>query len=454
MKNSKKLWGGAHTKATKKAIIGFTAGRDVRVVPMADTALIPYDIAVNKAHIQMLRAQGLIDESDYKALDSGLDAIGDLYEKGEFVLNPDLEDVHTNIEAWLIEHLGIDIGGKIHTARSRNDQILADMYLYLQDMADTYVTDIKTLVDALSTQSEVHKNTVCPGFTHHQQATVATFGYILDSFASSLKRDLSTFENVKKLFNFSPLGGAAGYGTTIVGDSQKAADALGFEKTYENSIDVITNRGEFETYMAFAISMMMTHISQLAQTLILFSTREFGYITLPDEFTTGSSIMPQKKNPDILEVAKSKTSYVHGLLSALMSNSKAAFIGYNRDAQQTKYIIMDIIFETKDVAIVLADLTRNLVVNKDRMGVAARSNFITSTGLMELIVANKAIPMRQAKRLIEMAIKYSIESGNNDFVTKKSMDRAISEVDLTISISDEELTHWQDPVYQMTLIKK
>lgn len=200
--------------------------------------------------------------------------------------------------------------------------------------------------------------------------------------------------------------------------------------------------------------MMMTHISQLAQTLIIFSSREFGYVTLPDEFTTGSSIMPQKKNPDVLEVAKSKTSYVHGLLSALMSNSKAAFIGYNRDAQQTKYIIMDIIFETTDVAVVLADLTRNLVVNKERMGHAARSNFITSTGLMELIVANKGIPMRQAKRLIEMAIKYSIESGNNDFVTKKSMDRAISEVDLTISISDEELTHWQDPVYQMTLIKK
>lgn len=396
MSNAKKLWGGAHTKATKKTIIGFTAGRDVRVVPMADTALIPYDIKVNKAHIQMLYAQNLISMSEFEKLNSGLDTISDLYTKDEFVLSPDLEDVHTNIEAWLIDNLGIEVGGKIHTARSRNDQILVDMYLYLQDMADMYIADIKSLINELSTQSVLHKNTVCPGFTHHQQATVATFGFILDSYSTSLGRDLKTFEYTKNLFDFSPLGGAAGYGTTLVVDSQKSASELGFNTAYENSIDVITNRGEFETYMAFAISEMMTHISSLAQTLIIFSTREFGYITLPDEFTTGSSIMPQKKNPDILEVVKAKTSYVHGLLSALMSNSKASFIGYNRDAQQSKYIIMDIIFETADVARIVAELIKNIIVNKERMEKAARSNFVTSTGLMELVVVNRNIPMRQA----------------------------------------------------------
>jgi len=314
-----KLWGLAFQQEPAESIIKFTAGRDVFGIKAADYKLLPYDFWGNKAHCVMLSKQEIIGIKDAQVILQGLAQIEKLSKEGKFSLDPAKEDVHTNIESWLIEKYGIESAGKLHTARSRNDQVVLDLRLYLRDQNLKLVLQNIKLVEGLITQAQKFKDCLVPGFTHHQHAMVTTFGHILLAFATMLARDNQRLLHWFNLHNFNPLGSVVGYGTSFPIDQKFTSQLLGFDRVEINSLDVITNRWEAEADLAFAISVLMNHLSILAETLILFSMPEFKMLKLADQFSTGSSIMPQKKNPDPLEVIKGKAGLAAGLCKAYLA---------------------------------------------------------------------------------------------------------------------------------------
>lgn len=437
-----KLWGAAFSQQPPKAVIAFTAGRDVASVPPADVALLPYDLWVNKAHCIMLAKQGIIPLSDAGKILEGLSEIEMLVEQGKFALDPAKEDVHTNIESWLTEKLGIEVAGKLHTARSRNDQATADTKLHLKDQALAFVAAALGLTKTLISLTKQHYDTLLPGFTHHQHAMVTTLGHVFAGLAAMILRDIKKFQQWIELHNTSPLGSVVAYGTTYPIDPAYTTKLLGFSKPAENSMDAITNRGEAEADLAYAIVSLMNHLSSLAQTLILWATPEFGMVKLTDQYSTGSSIMPQKKNPDPLEVIKGKASFAQGQLVGLLGIGKASFIGYNRDTQWTKYLIMDLVNECLAAPVVLKGILETLTVNKEVMAGWCHKGFIGATTLMEQLASHYHLPMRQAKVLVEKAVKYS---QGQDKVNYGAVLKALSELKLDLKITRKEVRAWQDP---------
>lgn len=439
---TKKLWGAAFEHEPSEAVIAFAAGRDVAAIAPCDTKLIPYDIWVNEAHCLMLARQGIIPSSDAKKILKGLTEIETLVEAGSFVLDPKKEDVHTNIESWLTEKYGIDVAGKLHTARSRNDQVVTDVRMYLRSQVLAFVDGTASLATTLLNESKKYQDTVMPGFTHHQHAMVTTYGHVLTAFANMMVRDGKRFSQWFTLHNSSPLGSSTSYGTLFSLDRAYSAKLLGFNGPEVNSLDPITNRWEPEADLAFAIVMLMNHLSLIAQTLILLSTPEFGMATIADEFSTGSSVMPQKKNPDPLEVIKGKAAYAEGILSGLLGMGKSNFIGYNRDSQWSKYLVMDVIDECLPAPIVVSGVIESVVIHKDAMVRWSKTGFIGATSLMEQITSVFKLPMRKAKVIIEKGVKYSAGQG---IVTFEAVERALKEENVAINITKEDVASWQDP---------
>ncbi|MFH1188593.1 MAG: argininosuccinate lyase [bacterium] len=441
-KKTKKLWGSAFDASPLDSTIAFTAGRDITPIGSADINLLPYDIWGNKAHCVMLYKQGLIQKKDAQKILKGLNEIENLAQKNQFTLDPSKEDVHTNIESWLTERYGIESIGKLHTARSRNDQSNLDTRLYLRDHVFTFLENNLTLIEALLIDGHTYKDYIIPGFTHHQHATPTTFGHILLAFASMLIRDNERFLNWLSLYDTNPLGAITAYGTTFHIDQKLTTQFFGFAVPETNSLDVITNRWEAEADFAFAITMLMNHLSLIAQTLIIFSTNEFGFVKLDDQYSTGSSIMPQKKNPDILEVVKAKSGLASGIVQSLLGLGKANFIGYNRDSQWSKYFIMDIIRECSPAPIVMKGLIETLHINKERMALWAEKNFIGATSLLEYITQTYNIPFREAKMIIEKAIK---QSPGEDVVSYDALIHIFQEEKIAIQIDEKTVRQCQDP---------
>lgn len=445
-----KLWGAAFSQKPTDAVIAFTAGRDVAGLPPADMALLPYDLWVNQAHAVMLGKTGIIPNADIGKILGGLIALGKIMEAGKFVLDPSKEDVHTNIESWLTSKLGIEIAGKLHTARSRNDQVITDMKLYLRDQVLLFVKNSTGLTQTLLSLADQYKGVPFPGFTHHQHAMVTNFGHILAGFANMVIRDIERFQGWYLLHNQSPLGNAVAYGTSFPVDKKMTSKLLGFDGPDHNSLDAITNRWEPEADLAFAVTILMNHLSLISETLMLMATPEFGMVKLADQFSTGSSIMPQKKNPDPLEVIKGKAGFAQGQLVSLLSMGKSNFIGYNRDSQWTKYIIMDLIGECAPAPVVLAGILETMTVNGSAMESWCHKGFIGATTLMEQLVSVFHLPMRQAKVIVEKAVK---GSGNNDVITYQSITQALKEEELTLGISEAQVVSWQDPATIISLTK-
>jgi argininosuccinate lyase len=439
-----KLWGGRFEELPSREMVDFLSGRDVKGLPPCDERLIPYDLWGSRAHVLMLCQQGILSNRDGKKIVRGLREIESLYRKGKFKLDPSKEDVHSNIESYLIERFGIDYGGKVHTGRSRNDQIVLDMRLYLRDQVIQFVEGLISLVEVLSQKAEEHRLTIMPGYTHHQHAVATTFGHLLLSFAESLQRDVQRFFHWFDLFNKNPLGAAAGYGTSFNLDRQLTSKLLGFDGPTENVNDPITQRWEPEAEMAFAVAVMMDHLSTMAQTLILLSTREFNMVRLNDRHCTGSSIMPQKRNPCSLEVIKAKTSFAHGIVVSLLSAGKALFMGYNRDTQWTKYWMMDLLEESKPALSVVTDVIRLLQVNKTRMFEQAQEEFADATPLMEWMVRSFDLPLRKAKMVLEKAVKYSEREGKGK-VSYRSLKRALREMKVDVPITEQDVKKIQRP---------
>jgi argininosuccinate lyase len=440
-----KLWGTRFHRAPSERIIEFLSGRDVRGVSASDQHLVEYDIWGSKAHAIMLWKQGIISEKDVKVILKGLSEFESRFLRGKFTLDESREDVHSNVEAYLIDRYGMESAGRLHTARSRNDQITLDMRLYMRQQIFDFTRELQGLIAAILKKAEENLDTVMPGFTHHQHAMVTTFAHVLLSFTDALERDIWRFVHWYGLFNKNPLGGVAGYGSTFQLDRELTSKLLAFDTCHENSLDPITNRWEPELELAYAIGTTMNHLSTVAQSFILMSTPEFDMVKLDDAHCSGSSIMPQKRNPDALEVIKAKASVAQGILSGLLSLGKSSFIGYNRDSQWTKYLIMDMVRECKPALEVMSEVIEKLQVNREAMLRQCRRGFIGATALLEEIVQRFKIPFRQAKILMEKAVKYSEDKGA-EMVIFEGLLRALKETQLDLTMSEEELLEGQDPL--------
>jgi argininosuccinate lyase len=439
-----KLWGGRFEELPSREMVGFLSGRDVKEIPPCDERLIPYDLWGNRAHVLMLCQQAILSKQDGKKILRGLGEIGILYQKGKFRLGPSKEDVHSNIESYLIERIGIESGGKVHTGRSRNDQVVLDMRLYLRDQVLEFVEGLIFLIDSLLQKAEEHRLTVMPGYTHHQHAVATTFGHLLLSFGEAFERDARRFAHWFDLFNRNPLGAAAGYGTSFNLDRRLTSKLLGFDGPTENVTDSITQRWEPEAELAYDTAVMLDHLSTVAQTLILLSTHEFNMVRLSDRHCSGSSIMPQKRNPCSLEVIKAKASFAHGMLVSLLSVGKALFMGFNRDTQWTKYWIMDLVDESKPVPSVMTDVIRLLEVNKAQMLKQAQEEFLGATALMEWLVLHGPLPMRKAKMVMERAVKYSEKEGKGK-VSYQSLRKALREMKINLPVTERDVERNQRP---------
>jgi argininosuccinate lyase len=439
-----KLWGGRFEELPSEEMVDFLSGRDVRGIPPADERLIPYDLWGNRAHVLMLCHQGILSKQDGKKILKVLREIETLHQKGKFRLDTSKEDVHSNIESFLIDRVGIEYGGKVHTGRSRNDQIVLDIRLYLRDQILGFVEGLVPLMESLLRRAKEHRLAIMPGYTHHQHAVATTFGHLLLSFAEALERDVQRFVNWFGLFNKNPLGAAAGYGTSFNLDRQWTSKLLGFDGPTENVTDSITQRWEPEVELAYAVTVMMDHLSTMAQTFILLSTSEFNMVRLDDRHCTGSSIMPQKRNPCSLEVIKAKTSFALGMLVSLLSVGKALFMGYNRDTQWTKYWVMDLVEESQPALSVMTDVIRLLHVNEAQMFKQAQEAFAGATPLMEWMVRQWSLPLRKAKMIVEKAVKYSDREGKKK-VSYPSLKKALSEMKIDISITEQDVEKIQRP---------
>jgi len=440
---TEKLWGKRFSKLPSPLAEVFTSGRDVRGVPPADERLIPYDLWGSRAHVVMLNRQNILNRQEARLLIRGLKEIEGAWKKGQFSLDPRKEDVHSNMESWLIEKYGMEIGGKLHTARSRNDQVALDMRLYLRDAVIGFVKEILLLLQHLLTQANKHKTLPFPGYTHHQPAQVTSLGQIWLAFAESFARDLARCQEWYERFNENPLGSMTGYGTAFPIDRALTSKLLGFKAPTPNALEAIQNRWEMEAELAFIINSLMNHGSSLAQTIIIFSTGEFGLFRLDEAYCSGSSMMPQKRNPDPLEIIKAKSALAQGKLISLLAIGRAQFLGYNRDTQWTKYLIMDLIDECHNVPAILKEIVATLKLEEEKISLLTKKGFITAPDLLEAIVHQEKIPFRLAKTLLEKAIRYA-EAEGEEQVTYASLKKAFQEEGQHLSFNVDLWQNFQD----------
>ncbi len=373
-----------------------------------DYRLAMFDIQGSIAHATMLSAKGIITKADLEAIERGLREIHQEIEAGQFAWSLDLEDVHLNIEKRLTDKIG-DAGKRLHTGRSRNDQVATDVRLWLRAVVDQALLAIKQLQLSLLDLAEAHSDTVMPGFTHLQVAQPVTFGHHLMAYVEMLKRDAARFADCRKRINRLPLGAAALAGTSYPIDREMVASLLGFDGVCENSLDAVSDR-DFAMEFTFASSLVMTHLSRLSEELILWSSPRYAFIDIADRFCTGSSIMPQKKNPDVPELVRGKTGRVYGHLMGLLTLMKAQPLAYNKDNQEDK----EPLFDTADTLLVTleiyADMMRGISVNKENMRNAASEGFATATDLADYLV-KKGIPFRDAHEAVALAVRHAVGEG-------------------------------------------
>ncbi len=368
-----------------------------------DQRLAAVDIAGSRAHARMLAGAGILSKTDLEAIERGLAAISGEIERGEFAWKLADEDVHLAIEKRLTELVG-DAGKRLHTARSRNDQVATDVRLWLRGEIDALSAQIKALRRALLDLADRHADAIMPGFTHLQGAQPVTFGHYLMAYDAMLARDMERFADCRRRVNRLPLGSAALAGTSFPIDREAVARELGFEGLAPNSIDAVSDR-DFAIEFEAAAALVAVHLSRFAEELVLWSTPRFGFITLADRFCTGSSIMPQKKNPDVPELVRGKSARVIGALTTLLVLMKAQPLAYNKDNQEDKEPLFDTVDTLADTLAIMTDLVATgLAANVDRMRDAAREGFATATDLADYLVS-KGLPFRDAHEAVARAVR-------------------------------------------------
>lgn len=368
-----------------------------------DKRLAKFDIEGSLAHATMLAENDIISKADLEAIRSGMTQILEEIDRGEFEWQLDLEDVHLNIERRLTEIAG-ESGKRLHTGRSRNDQVATDIRLFLRHEVDEITNLLSNLIHALAVQAESHHSVIMPGFTHLQVAQPVTFGHHLLAYAEMFERDLERLKDCRKRINRLPLGAAALAGTTFPIKRERTAELLGFDSITRNSLDSVSDR-DFAIEFCSAASLIMMHISRLSEELILWMSSRFGFIELPDRFCTGSSIMPQKKNPDVPELARGKTGRVYGHLMSLLTLMKGQPLAYNKDNQEDKEPLFDTVDTLRDTLEIFAEMIQGLRVNTDNMRLATLQGFSTATDLADALV-KRGLAFRDAHEAVANAVKY------------------------------------------------
>lgn len=394
-----KLWSGRFNEPTDAFVEAFTASVEF------DRRLYEYDIQGSIAHATMLAAQGIISEQELEAIVQGLSQIHQRISQGDFTWSIELEDVHMNVEAALTEAIG-SAGKKLHTGRSRNDQVATDIRLWLRDELVKINHALLRLQEALLVLAEQEAETVMPGFTHLQTAQPVTFGHHMMAWFEMLQRDRERFSDCKKRVNVMPLGAAALAGTTYPIDRQHTARLLGFDRPAENSLDAVSDR-DFAIEFTAAASILMMHLSRFSEELILWSSAQFGFIELSDSFCTGSSIMPQKKNPDVPELIRGKTGRIFGHLFGLLTLMKSQPLAYNKDNQEDKEPLFDSVDNLKGCLKIFADMIPAIHCQREAMQEATRKGFATATDLADYLV-RKGMPFRDAHEVVGKAVAYGV----------------------------------------------
>lgn len=393
-------WGGRFQESTDAFVAAFTASVGF------DQRLAQEDIAGSRAHAAMLVKQGVLSEADGEAIARGLDAIADEIARGEFVWDTALEDVHMNIEKRLTDHIG-DAGKRLHTGRSRNDQVATDIRLYARAAIDRILGEIHHLQTAIVTLAEGEAETIMPGFTHLQVAQPVTFGHHLMAWYEMLVRDAGRFRDCRERLNQSPLGAAALAGTTYPIDRHMTAAALGFAAPCANSLDAVSDR-DFAIECCAAAATLMMHLSRIAEELIIWNSAAYRFIDLPDRFCTGSSIMPQKKNPDVPELVRGKTGRVYGHLVALLTLMKSQPLAYNKDNQEDKEPLFDTVNTVLACLRAFADMIPAIEANREAMYRAAGAGYSTATDLADYLV-RRGVAFRDAHEIVGRAVHLAIE---------------------------------------------
>ena len=395
------LWGGRFNEPTDEFVKIFGASVSF------DQALALYDIEGSIAHATMLSEVDVLTTSDLKEILDGLKQIKSEISSGKFNWSTDLEDVHMNIESRLTEICG-EPGKKLHTGRSRNDQVATDIRLYLRDHVLLIGQELDKLLNALLDLAEQEVNTIMPGFTHLQAAQPITFGHHLLAYFEMFKRDRERLQESFKRINTMPLGSAALAGTSYPINRERTAELLGFERISQNSLDAVSDR-DFAIEFASNASLIMMHLSRFSEELILWSSAQFDFISLPDSFCTGSSIMPQKKNPDVPELVRGKTGRVTGNLISLLTLMKGQPLAYNKDNQEDKEPLFDSVETIYSCLRIFADMVPNIHANRENMLHSAIKGYTTATDLADYLV-KKGLPFRDAHDVVGKAVAYGINS--------------------------------------------
>ncbi|MEK8131766.1 argininosuccinate lyase [Paenibacillus filicis] len=395
-----KLWGGRFTKKTDQLVEEYTASI------LFDKELAEEDVQGSIAHVSMLGKCGILPAADVETIKDGLLKVQGMIRRGELEFSVSDEDIHMNVEKALIDEVG-PVGGKLHTGRSRNDQVATDMHLWLRKRVVEFVGLLNKVQEALIEQAKQNLDTIVPGYTHLQRAQPILFAHHLLAYVSMFQRDAERLQDSYKRVNLLPLGAGALAGTTFPIDRHFVAEQLGFDRVYENSLDAVSDRDFILEFLSNA-SMIMMHLSRLSEEFVMWSSTEFRFVELDDAFCTGSSIMPQKKNPDVAELVRGKTGRVYGNLFGLLTVLKSLPLAYNKDMQEDKEGMFDTVRTLQGALQLYAPMIATMKVNKDRMRQAVNQDFSNATDIADYLV-NKGMPFRQAHEVIGKTVLYCIQ---------------------------------------------
>jgi argininosuccinate lyase len=436
----KPIWHSSKKGTARTEFVKFSAGRDVLPLPGADEILVPYDIWTNQAHAIGLHRIDVFSAPQLQKILQALTKLETEWTRGSWKLDPALEDVHINIESYISETCGEELGGRLHSGRSRNDQVAADMKLYARDVVLNFANEIHELLKSLLAHAHEHIKAPMPGYTHHRKATITTWGHWCASYCQALLRDADRLMSIYARINTCPLGAAAAYGTTWPLDRKLVAELLAFDSVQENTLDAVRNRGEAEAEITHALFMLMKRLAGISQDLILFSTDEFGYLSLPQDFTTGSSIMPQKRNPDFAEAIKGKAYVLLGYVTSLLAIDGSNLSGYNKDVQWSKYLFMDAVREASGAATLLANVFQGMNVHRNRMENAAQNGFLNAVDLADHLARTRSLPFRTTYHLLSDAVG----SAQQNHFTFDEINQLLSKHKIT-RFTDKEFASLQNP---------
>jgi argininosuccinate lyase len=425
-----KAWDGRFEKGTEPLMERFSASIGV------DWILYPYDIKGSMAYAEMLFKIGILNQREKNLLITALKEIRNELEMGRLPFSDALEDIHMHIEARLIEKVG-ELGKKLHTGRSRNDQVAVDMRMYLKEAVEQIDGDLTKLLAAILGKADAEQKTMMPGYTHTQRAQVVTFSHYLLAYFYMLKRDRQRVKEAFSRIDTLPLGSGALAGSTIPIDREFLKERLGFSKIAENSMDAVSDR-DFLLDALFSISMIMTHLSRLSEDLILFSTEEFGFVSLPDGFCTGSSLMPHKKNPDAVELIRGKAARTLGDLTSMLALLKGLPLTYNRDLQEDKEPVFHAVTTARTCLSIMALVIEGLVLHRERMKEAVVSSFMPAVEMAEYLVL-KGVPFREGHQIVGKMVKYCEEQ------KKRLAELTLEEMRRFSAVFDDDVRSYIDP---------